>query len=165
MSVFVPDLGLLTQAKRSENRNRKVSRMGKFQKGQSGNPNGRPRGARDKATQMIEALFGGDAEAIARKAVDMAKGGDTALIRLCLDRLLPPRRDRYVAFALPEMKSAADAVKASAAIAAGLAAGELTPSEAAALSGFVANYVKALEARDFEDRLCKAEAEVAELRE
>jgi hypothetical protein len=51
---------------------------GRFQKGQSGNPYGRPRGARNSATVVAEALLDGEAEALTRKAIEMALGGDTS---------------------------------------------------------------------------------------
>ena len=94
----------------------------------------------------------------------MAMNGDPMLLRLCLDRLCPPRRDRHVAFPLRRMKTAADAPKAGAQIAAAVASGELTPSEAEHLSGFMVNYVKALDAAEFERRLRAAEAEVRSIR-
>ena len=47
-----------------------------FQKGQSGNPAGRPRGSRNKTTVLMQNLLEGEAEAIARKAIEMAKDGD-----------------------------------------------------------------------------------------
>ena len=56
------------------------------------------------------------------------------------------------------MERAADAVKAAATIAQAVADGELTPREASELSGFVANYAKALEISDLEARLQQLEA-------
>lgn len=131
--------------------------MAQFQPGQSGNPNGRPKGSRNKATAAIEELLAEDAETIVRKAIQLAKHGDTALIRLCLDRLCAPRRDRHIPFALPEMNTADDAVEAVAAITEAVAAGDLTPGEAANLSQLVANYVKALEIRDLDARVQRLE--------
>ena len=61
----------------------------KFEKGQSGNPKGRPKGARNRTTLSVEALLDGDAEAITRKAIEKAKDGDMTAIRLCLDRFGP----------------------------------------------------------------------------
>ncbi len=65
-----------------------------FEKGQSGNLAGRPRGSRNRATQAMQQLLDGEARALTRKAVELALGGDTTALRMCLDRLLAPRRDR-----------------------------------------------------------------------
>ena len=128
-----------------------------FQKGETGNPAGRPRGARNRATPLMESLLADDAEAIGRKAVEMAKQGDMAAIRLCIDRLLPPRKDEPVAFELPPLDKAADSVAAAARIVAAVADGDLTPSEAADLAKVVDVYVGALATKGFEERLAKLE--------
>jgi hypothetical protein len=131
--------------------------MALFEPGQSGNPNGRPAGSRNKATVAIETLLEDDAETIVKKAIEMAKSGDAALIRLCLNRLSPPRRDRHIPFVLPEMNTPADVLNAVAAITNAVASGELTPGEAADLSQLVANYAKAIEVVDLEQRVCRLE--------
>jgi hypothetical protein len=131
--------------------------MALFEPGQSGNPDGRPRGSRNKTTMAIEKLLQDEAETIVTKAIELAKSGDTALIKLCLSRLSPPRRDRHIPFMLPEMNTPADTLKAVAAITDAVAAGELTPGEAAHLSQLVANYAKALEVVDFEERVSRLE--------
>jgi DNA-binding GntR family transcriptional regulator len=59
---------------------------------------------------------------------------------------------------LPALNSVADAAGAMAAIAAALAAGEITSAEAAELSAFVASYVKTIEASDFDRRIQLLEA-------
>ena len=128
-----------------------------YRPGQSGNPAGRPKGARNKITGAIEALIDAATE-IATKAIELAKAGDATMIRALLDRAAPPRRDRHIPVELPPMERAADAVKAAAAIAQAVADGELTPSEASELSDFVANYAKALEISDLEARLQRLEA-------
>jgi len=65
----------------------------------------------------------------------------------------PPGRERSVRFKLPQLRSAADAASAMAAITAGVASGDVTPGEAAELSKLVEAYVKALEASEFDQRL------------
>ena len=72
----------------------------KFAPGQSGNPAGKPKGARNKTTLAIEALLEGEADALTRKAIEMAKDGDGPALRMCLDRLAPPRKDSPVCFDL-----------------------------------------------------------------
>jgi hypothetical protein len=65
----------------------------------------------------------------------------------------PPRRERSVRFQLPALRSAGDAAGAMAAITAGIAAGDITPSEASELAKIIEAYVKALEAGEFDQRL------------
>lgn len=129
-----------------------------FRKGVSGNPAGKPKGSRHRATMFAEQLLDGEAEAIVRRVIEKAKNGDPIALRLCLDRILPPRRNRPVHVELPELASASDASKAMAAITATVARGELTPTEAAELSSVIAAYVKAIEATEVERRLQALEA-------
>jgi hypothetical protein len=124
-----------------------------FQRGHSGNPQGRPPGARNAATVIAEQLLDGEAATITRKAIELAKQGDLVALRLCLERIVPPRRDRPVNLNLPSMNSANDASKGMATITTAVANGELTPVEAGELSRVIEGYVKALEATEIERRL------------
>ena len=122
-----------------------------------GNP-GRPKGARHKVTLAGEALFEGDAEKLTSKAIEKALEGDTTALRLCLDRIAPPRKDRTITFELPQVVSPADVLKASGALLAGVANGELDPSEATELSKLLDGYRSALTTVDLEARIAKLEA-------
>ena len=128
-----------------------------FQKGESGNPAGRPRGARNRTTILLQKLLEDDGEALARKAIDLAKGGDLAALRMCTDRLMPARKHEPVAFELPRLDTAADTVTAAATIVAAVAAGELAPAEAADIAKVVDIYVRALATQGFDERLAKLE--------
>jgi Family of unknown function (DUF5681) len=129
----------------------------RFQPGQSGNPGGRPKGSRNKATLVLESLLDGQAEALTQKAIEIALTGDMAALRLCLDRILPARKDRPVTFEMPAIESAADAKTASAALLTAVAAGSLTPSEAAEIAKLVDAYLKAIETSEVLARLEKLE--------
>ena len=129
-----------------------------FKPGKSGNPQGRPKGARNKTTVATEQLLDGEAEAITKKAIELAKSGDLAAIRICMDRIVPPRKDRPVPFLIPKLEKTTDAVMASTAIVEAVASGDLTPSEAAELSKVVDGFTRTLEAADFEQRLGKLES-------
>lgn len=128
-----------------------------FSKGKSGNPAGRAKGSRNRASLAVDALLEGEAGAITRKAIDMAKAGDATAIRLCLDRLAPVRRDRPIEFALPPIQTTGDLTKATSALLTAVAAGEITPSEAAELGRLVDSHVKAIEVTDLDARLRRIE--------
>jgi hypothetical protein len=102
-----------------------------------------------------------DAETISRKAVELALGGDLTAIRLVLDRLVAPRRDRPVEIALPKIVAASDLVAATSAILEAIAEGAVTRSEAAALSTAVSGVAKAVETFELADRLAKLEEQMA----
>ena len=129
----------------------------RFKPGQSGNPRGRPKGSRHKTTLAIEKLLDGEGQEITLKAIELAKGGNMAAIRICLDRLAPPRKDQPILFTLPKMEKAGDATTASAAIVEAASAGELTPSEASELMKIVESYARTLQVSDFEARLERLE--------
>ena len=117
-----------------------------------GNP-GKPRGARHKATQAALALIDGEGEALTHKAIEMALAGDSVALRLCLERLAPPRKDAPVRFDLPAMEGAESAASAMVAILASVSKGDLTPSEAGALAKIVEGYRKTLELTELEARI------------
>ncbi len=85
---------------------------------------------------------GGEAEAITDKCIEVAKAGDGAALRLCMERLVPPRKDRVVCFEIPPLERPSDCVPIMAAIMRGVAAGDLTPGEAAALSKILDSYTE-----------------------
>jgi hypothetical protein len=82
-------------------------------------------------------LLEGEAQALTRKAIELAKAGDTTALKLCLERLLPPRKDRLVSFELPPIVSPDDAAKAVGAVLDAVAAGQITPSEAVTVAGLI----------------------------
>lgn len=129
-----------------------------FVRGQSGNPAGKPVGARHATTRAVEALLEGEAEALTRKAVEMALGGDGPALRLCLDRIAPARKDMPVSFALPPIKSAADTVTASASLLDAVAAGDVTPDEAGRVMALLSAHKGLVEAGDLEARIAALEA-------
>lgn len=119
---------------------------------------GKPKGARHKATKAVEDLLQGEAEGLTRKAVDMALDGDTTALRLCLERIAPPRKDAPVAFDMPALKTAGDAAQAAQAVVGAVSNGDLTPLEGASVMGLVEQYRRTLELTDFERRIEALEA-------
>jgi Family of unknown function (DUF5681) len=132
-----------------------------FQKGQSGNPAGRPRGALNRATVLAQNLLSEGAERIAGKVIELAEQGDMTALRVCMDRLVPVIKHQPIAVELPPIEKPADSVEAVASIAAAVAAGDLTATEAAELAKVVDVYVRALDSRGFNERLSKLEKEIS----
>ena len=125
--------------------------------GQSGNPAGRPFGARHKATMAAEALLDGEAETLTRRAIEKAKEGDSIALRLVLERIIPPRRERPIRIDLPALTSAADLTAAFAAVASAVAQGEITAGEGADVSSVLNAFMRAHELLEIEARLRKLE--------
>ena len=96
---------------------------GKFADGNAG----RPKGSRNKATIAIEGLLEGQAEALTQTAISKALEGDSIALRLCMDRIAPPMKDKPVVFPLPHMQDAMDASQAAGSVLTAVSKGELTP--------------------------------------
>jgi hypothetical protein len=107
---------------------------------------------------LTEQLFDGASGAPANKAVQMALAGDAAALRLCLGRIIAPRRHRPTSFTLPVPRSAADCDPAIAAIAAAAPEGVISTAEASELSQVVDTFIRALEAGEIEARLGRLES-------
>ena len=114
-----------------------------FQPGQSGNPNGRPKGSRNKTTLLAEALLAGEAEAITRKLIEKALDGDGAALRLSLERLAPPRQQHYTDVDLEgEVNTAEDAQRASSAVLMACAKGEISLEDASQLMRLIESHIR-----------------------
>ena len=97
---------------------------------------------------MAEALLEEEAVALVRHAIDLAKAGDIAALRLCLERLIPRRVERAIEFELPPISEPKDAVVALSRIMEGVGRGELTANEAHALVALVEAAIKTIEVVD-----------------
>ena len=126
---------------------------GKFKPGQSGNPKGRPRGARNKATMAAQAILDDQAEKITKKAVNLALKGDSTALKLCLTRLIPPKRDAPIKITLPKIASVEDLPGVITAVTKKLASGQLTPGEAETISKVIEAIRKTYELVEIESRL------------
>jgi hypothetical protein len=125
-------------------------RTGRFRKGRSGNPAGRPRGSVNSATRAAALLLDGEAEALTRKAVELALKGDPMALRLCLERIIGTRRGRPIEIILPPLERNHDIAKAMTAVAAAVAQGAVTPDEALILAQTLESFTRTLEAKHVE---------------
>lgn len=118
---------------------------------------GKPKGARHKVTLAVEALLEGEHEALTRKAIEKALEGDSVALRLCLDRIAPPRKDGPITFDMPAIKSANETLQASAALLDAVAAGEVTPDEGGRVMALLTAHRAIVETNDLEARISKLE--------
>ena len=129
-----------------------------FEKGNGGR---RP-GSKNRTTLAAEALLKGEEVELVRKAIELAKDGDTQMLKFLLDRILPKERSVHVD--LPEVDCAFDAVNAMGAVIAALGTGQIAPSEAAALASLVEAYARIMNVAELEERLENFEKELRDLK-
>ena len=112
-----------------------------------GNP-GRKPGSKNKVTVIGHALLKEAEEKLLRKAIEMAEGGDGAMLKFLLDRLLP--KERCIELSAND---GCDAVERCEAILEDVCAGRIAPNEGAALASLVASYVRIVEFAEIDERL------------
>ena len=121
---------------------------------------GRPQGSRNKATIALQALLDEEGEVITRKAIELAKAGDSGALRLVLERLIPPVRERRIALPLPKIETPAGIAAAIGAILDSVAAGTITPGEGQSLAGLCEGQRRSLETLELEARLSALEQSI-----
>ena len=94
--------------------------------------------------RATEHLLDAHAKRIVQRLLELAEKGDPTALRLCLERIMPPLRERPLQFELPPLEQPGDAVAAIAAITAGLADGSLSAAEGAELARMVRIFVEIL---------------------
>lgn len=121
-----------------------------FSPGKSGNPNGRPKGIRDRRTSLRD-LLEPHAPQLVAKAVELAMAGDSAALRMCLDRLIPPAKAKDEPVRLPPISdSLADTGRS---VLEALARGQIGPDDAGAVMSAIASQVRIVDAVEIETRL------------
>jgi hypothetical protein len=128
-----------------------------FERGVSGNPAGKPKGARHRITLLAERLMENDAQDVVMAVLAAARGGDMAAARLVLERISPVRRGRPVRLNLAPVNTSADLAAAVADLVAAVAAGQVTAEEGAAVGGLLGLQSRVLELTELEARLLALE--------
>ena len=128
-----------------------------WKKGESGNPSGKPKGRLNKVTLAVQFLLDDEGEKLTRKAIDLAMDGDLTALRLCLERICPPRKSHPINIELPESKTAEGVADAQAAVVQAVGDGEITPQDGQILSNILEARRKSIETQDHESRLAELE--------
>ena len=129
-----------------------------FVKGQSGNPKGKPKGARHTATQITYALIEGNLQEVLETVVERAKNGDMAACRMILDKVLPNSKDRPINLDLPLINDLNGVGLAQAEILQAVAAGDITPNEGERMAAIIEARRRSIETIDLEARISQLEA-------
>jgi hypothetical protein len=151
---------MMNKPKISENTDKKQSNGHLWKKGESGNPSGKPKGRLNKITLAVQFLLDEEGEKLTRKAIDLALEGDLTALRLCLDRICPPKKSRPITIELPESKTAEGVAEAQAAVVQAVGEGEITPQEGQILSNILESRRKSIETLEHEQRLGELEKRV-----
>jgi hypothetical protein len=134
-----------------------------FEKGNRASP-GRPQGSRNSATLMAEKLMQDGIDTIVKTVLEAAAQGDMTAARLVLERVVPVRRGRPVNLTLGPIETADGVSKAVSATVQAMADGELTPDEAATVTGVLEAKRKVIETGELEERLTRIEAQLGVVR-
>ena len=118
---------------------------------------GKTKGARHKATLAVEVLLEDQADQLTQKAVEAALEGDMTAMRLCLERICPPRKERPIHINLPKAETSADAVKVMGVIIEAVSTGEIAPGEGRQLASLVEGQRRVLETEELEARIVALE--------
>jgi hypothetical protein len=113
---------------------------------------GRPKGSRNKAF-LLQELLEAHGEPLLRKCLVNALQGERYAMRLCIERLLPPRREGVVRLALPVIRSLADVNTASDRVIRAIARGQITPAQGETMTAVLADRRRAIESADLERRI------------
>jgi hypothetical protein len=139
---------------------KKTAKSNRWQKGQSGNPAGRPAGSRNKASLAVENIFSDEADRLSRKCIKLAMKGNIQALKLCIERICPVRKDVPINVQLPRVQSVEDATKLTTSLLEKVATGELTPSQGELLSRMIEKHVRVMQLTDLEARLQQLEERI-----
>lgn len=128
--------------------------MPRYRPGQSGNPAGKPKGAKHATTKLRDAIAS-DLHEIIAVLVEKAKAGDTGAAALLFSRTLPPLRPQS---APPEADLSGTTMneRAESVVAAALA-GDLSPTGATELMGVLGQQARIAEVTDLAERIERLE--------
>jgi Family of unknown function (DUF5681) len=132
----------MTNRKNPKSRKTDRDQTGRFLRGVSGNPGGRPKGALNRTTLAAMALLDSEAEMLTQRAIEAARGGDMTALKLVLDRIIPPRRRPIVQIDLDDLYELSDAVAAHRRVIQAAIDGGLSLDEAERLANLVKEHIE-----------------------
>ena len=124
---------------------------------------GRKPGARNRATLVAAALLEGEATELIKKAIELAKDGNVAMLKMFLGPILP--RERLVQIELPNATASDhEPVETLARVIGAVTEGKISPSEGAAIASLLESYRRTVEFSEVVQRIDELEAALAKAR-
>ncbi len=131
---------------------------GRFQKGQSGNPAGRRKGALNKVSRKVIERISEKGDELLDVILEKALDGDLVALKLCLERLCPAQKELPLpAIKLPEITGPEDLPKATKTLMKAAASGSMTPSALTAMTCVVKAHMETVQTADLAERIRKLE--------
>lgn len=130
-----------------------------FRPGQSGNPAGKPKGAKNHSTRLAQTLLNGEEEALVRKVIELAKGGDLQALKVCIDRLIPPLKAQAAPVQI-DLSGTASMSDIGNAFIKAASDGQLPPDVATQLIAAVGTLARVAEIDELKERLAALESVV-----
>ena len=134
---------------------------GSWQPGQCGNPKGRPKGARDRRSNLRYGLLK-EVPAILKTLAAAAKGGDIQAAKLLLERTLPALKTAAEPLTLPGADTPASQGRT---VLRACAQGDITPNEAPTLMGAISAQARVVEVEELTQRVQALEQALSKKRE
>lgn len=125
--------------------------MARFVKGQSGNPNGRPKGSLNKKTLLLRGILESQSEQLARKCMEMALNGSEPAMKLCLERLVPVVKEVPISIDLGNLKDSPENIIER--ILCNVSKGRITVTEGRKLIGMIAAKIEISKYSELEAKL------------
>lgn len=125
-----------------------------FKPGESGNPEGRPKGSLNKRTQLVR-LLEPRAEELVNKMVELALGGDSNALRLCIERLIPKVNSGAINASMPELdiNKAGSSIEIITEVMRQMLNGDITPEQGKAVINLIEDFRGMLDSRNSPFRL------------
>lgn len=144
----------------TERKNAENTRKKPFKSGNSG----RPKGSLNRVTLAIQSLLDGEGEELTRKAIELAKKGDLTALKLCLERIYPPKKSRPINIDLPDVRTSEGVSLAQTSVVKAVGEREITPEEGQVLSNILESRRKSIESEDHERRLYELESRMGKVK-
>jgi hypothetical protein len=96
----------------------------------------------------LDSILDAEAAALLRTAIERAKSGDASALRLALERIQAPLKERSIKIDMPPIEGVNDLPRAIAFVVSAVSKGALTPSEGTAMTGMLGAIRSAFELVD-----------------